>query len=105
MSRFELALTLASAAAPSGSTAFVVQIMPLRFIFIIFYFLMIRPQQKQRREMQNMLSNLQKGDRIVTRGGIVGTIDKVEEQTVRIEVGSGPKLRIQRDYVDRVIKE
>jgi len=55
--------------------------------------------------MQTMLANLQKGDRVVTRGGLVGVVDKVEERTIRIEVGSGPKLRIQRDYVDRIIKE
>ena len=74
-------------------------------LILIFYFLILRPQQKQKKDMQTMLANLQKGDRVVTRGGLVGVVDKVEEQTIRIEVGSGPKLRIQRDYVDRIIKE
>lgn len=88
-----------------GSSPWMGQLFLFAPLILIFYFLILRPQQKQRKETQNMLSNLQKGDRVVTRGGIVGTIDKVEEQTVRIELGSGPKLRVQRDYVDRVIKE
>lgn len=78
------------------------------FLFLpliaIFYFLIFRPQQKQRKEMQEMLANLKKGDRIVTRGGLIGVVDKVEEQTLRIEAGSGLKLRVQREYVDRVMK-
>ena len=78
------------------------------FLFLpliaIFYFLIFRPQQKQRKEMQEMLANLKKGDRVVTRGGLIGVIDKVEEQTLRLEAGSGLKVRVQRDYVDRVIK-
>lgn len=88
-----------------GASPWLSQLFLFAPLILIFYFLILRPQQKQRKEMQNMLSNLQKGDRIVTRGGIMGTIDKVEEQAVRIEMGGGPKLRIQRDYVDRVIKE
>ncbi len=79
------------------------------FLFLpliaIFYFLIFRPQQKQRKEMQEMLASLKKGDRVVTRGGLIGVVDKVEEQTLRLEVGSGQKLRIQREYVDRVIKD
>ncbi len=75
-------------------------------LVLIFYFLIFRPQQKQRKEMQDMLSNLKEGDRIVTRGGLMGQIDKVEQErgTVRIEVGNGLKLRIRRDYVDSVVK-
>jgi preprotein translocase subunit YajC len=79
------------------------------FLFLpliaIFYFLIFRPQQKQRKETQEMLANLKKGDRIVTRGGLIGVVDKVEEQTLRIEAGTGLKLRVRRDYIDRVITD
>lgn len=75
---------------------------PLILIFGIFYFLIIRPQQKQRRDLQQMLANLKRGDRIITRGGVIGTIDKVEEQRLRLDVGNGLKLHVQRDYVDRL---
>ncbi len=71
-------------------------------LIAIFYFLIFRPQQKQRKETQEMIANLKKGDRIVTRGGLIGVVDKVEEQTLRIEAGSGLKFRVRRDYVDRV---
>lgn len=76
------------------------------FLFLpliaIFYFMIFRPQQKQRRDMQQMLANLKKGDSIVTRGGIEAVIDKVEEKRVRIEVGNGIRMWMSRDYVDRI---
>jgi preprotein translocase subunit YajC len=74
-------------------------------LILIFYFLIFRPQQKQRKETQEMLANLKRGDRIVTRGGLIGVIDKVEEDTLRLEVGTNLRLRVRRDYVDRVIQE
>ena len=75
---------------------------PLLAIFVIFYLLIIRPQQKQRKDLQQMLANVRQGDRIITRGGIEATVDKVEEKRLRIEVGSGVKMWMSRDYVDRV---
>jgi preprotein translocase subunit YajC len=72
-------------------------------LIIIFYFLIFRPQQKQRKEAQDMLAKLKKGDRIVMRGGLLGVVDKVEEETLRLDVGNGLKLRVRRDYVDRVV--
>jgi preprotein translocase subunit YajC len=76
------------------------------FLFLpliaIFYFMIFRPQQKQRREMQQMLANLKRGDSIVTRGGIEAVIDKVEEKRLRIEVSTGLKMWMSREYVDRI---
>ena len=76
------------------------------FLFLpliaIFYFLIFRPQQKQRKDLQQMLANVKQGDRIITRGGIEATVDKVEEKRLRIEVGSGVKMWMSRDYVDRI---
>jgi preprotein translocase subunit YajC len=74
-------------------------------LIVIFYFLIFRPQQKQRRELQDMLSRLKKGDRIVTRGGVQAVIDKVEEKSLRIEVGNGVKMWMRRDYVDQVVSD
>jgi preprotein translocase subunit YajC len=71
----------------------------------IFYFLIFRPQQKQRKDMQQMLSNLKRGDRVVTRGGLIGTVDKIEEQRLRLDVGNGLKLHVQREYVDRLVHD
>ena len=74
-------------------------------LMVIFYFLIFRPQQKQRKDAQQMLANLKRGDRIVTRGGVIGTIDKVEEQRLRLDVGNNIKLHVQREYVDRLAGE
>ena len=89
-----------------GPGSMLFQFAPLLIIMVIFYFLLIRPQQKQRREMQEMLNNVKEGDRVVTRGGLMGQVDKVEEDrgTMRIEMGNGIKLRVKRDYVDQVVK-
>ena len=76
------------------------------FLFLpliaIFYFMIFRPQQKQRKDTQQMLANLKKGDSVVTRGGIEAIIDKVEEKRLRIEVGNGLKMWMNRDYIDRI---
>ena len=76
------------------------------FLFLpliaIFYFLIFRPQQKQRKDLQAMLASVKHGDRIITRGGIEATVDKVEEKRLRIEVGTGVKMWMSRDYVDRI---
>ena len=76
------------------------------FLFLpliaIFYFLIFRPQQKQRKELQQMLANVKRGDSIVTRGGIEAIVDKVEEKRLRIEVGNSVKMWMSRDYVDRI---
>ncbi len=74
-------------------------------LILIFYFLIFRPQQKQRKEFQAMVENLKRGDRIITRGGIEATVDKIEEKSLRLDLGNGLKLKMRRDYVDQVIKE
>ena len=72
------------------------------FLIAIFYFMIFRPQQKQRKDMQQMLANLKKGDSVVTRGGIEAVIDKVEEKRLRIDVGNGIRMWMNRDYVERI---
>ena len=98
-------IDIAYAAGPSSMRGMLDQFSSL-FLFLpliaIFYFLIFRPQQKQRKELQQMLANVKQGDRIITRGGIEATVDKVEEKRLRIEVGSGVKMWMSRDYVDRV---
>ena len=79
------------------------------FLFVpliaIFYFLIFRPQQKQRKDLQQLLANVKKGDRVVTRGGIQAVVDKVEEKSLRIEVGNGVKMWMRRDYVDQIVHD
>jgi preprotein translocase subunit YajC len=78
-----------------GLTAFV----PLILMFVIFYFLLIRPQQKKAKEHQSMISNLRKGDRIVTSGGVHGTIISLGDTTVSLEIAENVKIKINRGNV------
>jgi preprotein translocase subunit YajC len=87
--------------APSGPAA-IVNFLPLVAIIAIFYFLIIRPQNKKQKETQKMLSALKKGDRIVTIGGIHGTIHSVKESTVIVRVDDTIKLEFSRSAVSSV---
>lgn len=78
-----------------GFTAFV----PLILMFVIFYFLLIRPQQKKAKEHQNMVSSLKKGDRIITSGGIHGTIVSLDETTINLEISDSVKIKVNRGNV------
>ncbi len=81
----------------------------LLLIFVIMYIFMIRPQRKQQKELEKFRSELKKGDKIVTIGGIYGVVDQVEEKTVLIKVDADVKLRVEksslvRDFSDTVAK-
>lgn len=89
----------------SGAGSILSSLMLFLPLIAIFYFLIFRPQQKQRQDAQRMLASLKRGDRVVTRGGVIGTVDKVEEQRLRLDVGNGLKLHVQREYVDRLVSE
>ncbi len=71
----------------------------LAVIFVFFWFVMVGPQRKRQKELQQMMESLQKGDRVITAGGIYGTIDSVNEDNVVIKVEGGTTLRIARGSV------
>jgi preprotein translocase subunit YajC len=73
-------------------------------IFAIFYFLLIRPQQRQRRERDQLLSALRKGDRVITSSGLHGTITGLTDQTVTLRVADTVKLEFDRSSVARVVE-
>jgi preprotein translocase subunit YajC len=73
-------------------------------IFAIFYFMIIRPQQKRAKEREKLLSNIEKGDKIVTSGGVHATIVGIEEKTVLIEIAPNVKVKIERSAIGSVIK-
>ncbi|MBI4550508.1 MAG: preprotein translocase subunit YajC [Candidatus Omnitrophica bacterium] len=74
---------------PASEANPVVAFMPLVLMFVIFYFLLIRPQQKKEKDRQKMIAALKKGDRVVTSGGILGTVVGVKEDVVVLKVGDG----------------
>jgi preprotein translocase subunit YajC len=74
-------------------------------IFGIFYFLMIRPQQKKVKEHKKMVEELKKGDRIITAGGMYGTVENLSPTTLTIKVAEGVKVKITRGSIGTVVKE
>ncbi len=101
--------TLIFAMAPSpdggGGGSLVSTIIMFGAIFLIFYFMIIRPQQKRSKERDKMLSNIEKGDKIVTSGGIHGTIAGIDEKTVLIQVGDNVKMKFERSAVASVVSK
>ncbi|MGH7322663.1 MAG: preprotein translocase subunit YajC [Candidatus Rokuibacteriota bacterium] len=82
-----------------GAGSILIQLVPMVAIFAIFFFLLIRPQQKQRREREQMLTRLKKGDRIVTTGGLIGTIVGLGEQTVTLKIADSVRVECLRSAV------
>ena len=76
-----------------SSGGFFVQIIPLILIFAIFWFLIIRPQQKKIKDHNTMVSNVKKGDRVVTGGGLIGTVTDVSENEVDVDFGNNIKIK------------
>lgn len=102
MNNLLLALTAAADATESGTTFGVMLqlILPLVAMVAIFYFLIIRPEKKRNKEMQDMLNNLQVADEVITNGGIIGRVVSIKEDTVLIETGSDrTKIRVVRSAI------
>jgi len=89
--------TILQSAAPAGQQggSWSMWIM-LALIFVVMWFFMIRPQRKQQKELQNFRDSLKKGDKVVTIGGIYGTVAEIKEESVLIEVDSNVKIRVSK---------
>lgn len=79
-------------------------ILPLILMFVLFYFLLIRPQQKRQKAVQQMQSDLKKGDKIVTIGGLHGFIDSLDESKIVIKCGDGSRLTYDRSAIREVVE-
>ena len=78
--------------------------LPLLILFAIFYFLIIRPQNKQRKAHEEMLASLQKGDKIITNGGLIATVIKPEEDFLKIKLNDETIVKLDRAYVARKVE-
>jgi len=105
MNTFVLPLLMAPppAGAEAGGGSLLATFLPFIAIIAIFYFLIIRPQSKKRKETEKMLSALKKGDKIVTIGGLHGTIQSVKESTVIIKADDNVKLEFLRSAVSSIV--
>ena len=91
---FGISTAYAQDAGAGGAAGIVMQLLPLILIFVVFYFLLIRPQQKKMKEHREMLTQLKRNDRVVTAGGIVATITKVKDGSDEIEAEIAPNVRV-----------
>lgn len=98
---FLIADAWAQAAPGEGGGLFA--FLPIVLIFVVFYFLLIRPQQKRAKEHKNMVSNLSKGDEVVTNGGALGKIMEVDDHFLTIEVAPGVNIKVQRMAVSQMM--
>jgi len=94
----------AQAAGGAGGASGLEAMFPLILIFVVFYFLLIRPQQKKAKEHKAMLEAVRRGDKVVTGGGILGTVTKVsDDQEITVEIADGVKVRVQRGLLAAVL--
>lgn len=85
---------------PAGAPSPILSFLPLVLMFIVFYFLLIRPQQKKQKELSVMVQNLKKGDRIITAGGVIGTVAGIQDDYVVMKVGDGEmKMEVLKSAV------
>ena len=85
--------------ASAGTGAIIAQVLPILAIGLVFYFIVIAPANKQRRKTQEMLGSLKKGDRVLTSGGIYGTIQSVEAEVVYLKIAENVKVKVARSAI------
>ena len=93
----------AQAQGASGQPSALMQFLPLVLIFIVFYFLLIRPQTKRAKEHRSMVAALEVGAEVVTNGGILGKVTELAEQFITVEVAPGVNVKVQRQAVSQVL--
>ena len=92
----------AAGAPAAGATDMLVQFAPFILIFVVMWFLLIRPQQKKQKEHRAMVAALKRGDRVVTNGGIYGQVSHVGDDHLMVEIADGVKIKVVRDAIAAV---
>jgi preprotein translocase subunit YajC len=98
-----MSMVQAAPAGQSGTSQILVGILPWLLIFVIFYILMIRPQQRRVKEHQAAIAAVKKGDEIITGGGIRGKVTKVGDDEAEVEIAQGVKIRVVKSTISQVI--
>ncbi len=100
----DILLAMAPQGGEGGGGSLISTVIMFGAIFAIFYFMIIRPQQKRAKEREKLLSNIEKGDKIITSGGVHATIVGLEEKTVLIEIAPNVKVKVERSAIGSVVK-
>ena len=93
----------AQASGPAGQPGALMQFLPLILIFVVFYFLLIRPQTKRAKEHREMVAALEVGAEVATNGGILGKVTAVTDQFVTVEISDGVNVKLQRHMVAQIL--
>ena len=93
----------AAPAASGGAESSLLSLLPLALMFVVLYFIMIRPQMKRQKEHKAMVEALAKGDEVVTVGGLAGRINKLGDSYIGVEVADGVEVQVQRNAVAQVL--
>ena len=91
-----------TAGAEGGMTAMLLQLAPFLLIFVLFYFLMIRPQQRRMKEHQQMIANIKRGDSVVLSNGMVGKVTRVEDAEAMVEISQGVNVPVVKTMIAEV---
>jgi preprotein translocase subunit YajC len=86
-----------------GMTGLVSSLLPFVLIILVFYFLILRPQQKKQKARQRLLESVKKGDKVITSGGIHGTVEGVEDKTVLVKIADNTKVKMDRSAITTII--
>jgi preprotein translocase subunit YajC len=100
----DILIAMAPQGGSGGGGSLISTVIMFGAIFAIFYFMIIRPQQKRAKEREKLLSNIEKGDKIITSGGVHATIVGIEEKTLLIEIAPNVKVKVERSAIGSVIK-
>ena len=101
---FFISDAFAEGAATAGqSDAGLLGMLPLLLIFVLFYFMLIRPQTKRAKEHKNMMENLSKGDEIITNGGLLGRVSDIGENYMTVKIADGVEVKVQRSAVSALV--
>jgi len=103
MALVTLPVNLALAAGETGGGDGFASLIPLILIMVIFYFLLIRPQQKRLKTHGEMIKNLKKGDKVITGGGLFATVIDVKEQHLKVEIADGVRVKVKQDTILNII--
>ncbi len=101
----DTAFAQTATAAGASPLAGIISFLPMILIVGLFYFIMIVPQTKERKKREELLNSIQRGDRVLTRGGVYGIVADIKEQIIILKIAENTKIEIERSYVETIQKQ
>jgi len=86
-----------------GGMESLMSLLPFVLIIVVFYFLILRPQQKRQKERQKLLDSIKKGDRVITAGGIHGTVEGIEDKVLLVKIAESVKVKVERSSITTIV--